>query len=64
MGIGVRLPRLVMLDTEQVATTPGGCMAMYLIRCAKAVRRERWDEDDELRPLTAIGRAQAAALAN
>jgi 8-oxo-dGTP diphosphatase len=39
-------------------------MALYLIRCAKAVRRERWKGDDELRPLTATGRAQAAALAD
>jgi 8-oxo-dGTP diphosphatase len=51
-------------ERTHIATTPGGCMALYLIRCAKAVRRERWEGDDELRPLTAAGRAQAAALAN
>ena len=38
-------------------------MALYLIRCAKAIRRERWEGDDDLRPLTATGREQAAALA-
>jgi phosphohistidine phosphatase SixA len=37
-------------------------MALYLIRCARAERRTRWDGADEQRPLTATGRAQAAAL--
>jgi 8-oxo-dGTP diphosphatase len=38
-------------------------MALYLIRCARAERRDRWGGADELRPLTATGRAQAEALA-
>jgi phosphohistidine phosphatase SixA len=38
-------------------------MALYLIRCARAERRSRWEGPDDLRPLTEAGRAQAAALA-
>ena len=38
-------------------------MALYLIRCARAERRSRWEGPDDLRPLTDAGRAQAAALA-
>jgi 8-oxo-dGTP diphosphatase len=38
-------------------------MALYLVRCARAERRSRWEGSDKLRPLTAAGRAQAAALA-
>ena len=39
-------------------------MALYLIRCAKAERRDRWEGDDKLRPLSAVGRAQAIGLAD
>lgn len=38
-------------------------MALYLVRCATAERRSRWEGSDALRPLTAEGRAQAVALA-
>ena len=38
-------------------------MALYLIRCAKAARRDSWSGVGRLRPLTADGRAQAAGLA-
>ena len=38
-------------------------MALYLVRCARAERRSRWEGPDKLRPLTAAGRAQAGALA-
>ena len=34
----------------------------YLIRHAKAGDRERWSEDDRLRPLSKTGRRQAEAL--
>jgi 8-oxo-dGTP pyrophosphatase MutT (NUDIX family)/phosphohistidine phosphatase SixA len=36
---------------------------VYLGRHAKAGSREKWDEPDELRPLTASGRRQAESLA-
>lgn len=35
---------------------------IYLVRHAKAGRRERWTDDDELRPLTKRGWRQAEAL--
>lgn len=35
---------------------------IYLVRHAKAGDRERWAEDDELRPLTKSGRRQSKAL--
>ncbi|HEX6761935.1 MAG TPA: phosphoglycerate mutase family protein [Gaiellaceae bacterium] len=35
---------------------------VYLVRHAKAGHRERWTDDDELRPLTKKGRRQACAL--
>ena len=35
---------------------------LYLVRHAKAGDRERWTEDDPLRPLTAKGRRQAESL--
>jgi phosphohistidine phosphatase SixA len=35
---------------------------IYLVRHAKAGHRERWTDDDELRPLTKRGRRQAEAL--
>lgn len=35
---------------------------VYLVRHAKAGRRERWTDDDELRPLTKRGWRQAEAL--
>ena len=35
---------------------------VYLIRHAKAGDRERWSEDDRLRPLSKTGRRQAEAL--
>lgn len=37
-------------------------MAVLLVRHAKAGDRDRWEEPDEVRPLTAKGHAQAAAL--
>jgi phosphohistidine phosphatase SixA len=36
---------------------------LYLIRHAKAGSRDRWTEDDRLRPLSAKGRRQAEKLA-
>lgn len=38
-------------------------VSVRLVRHARAGRRDRWRGRDELRPLTASGRAQAAALA-
>jgi phosphohistidine phosphatase SixA len=35
---------------------------IYIVRHAKAGDRERWEDDDALRPLTNSGRAQAKAL--
>ena len=37
-------------------------MTMYLLRHARAGRRSAWKGDDELRPLSKVGRRQAAAL--
>lgn len=37
-------------------------MSVLLVRHAKAGHREKWDEPDDLRPLSAKGEAQAAAL--
>jgi 8-oxo-dGTP diphosphatase len=54
--------------TEDSATTPpagadpAAAEAVYLVRHAKAIDRERWTEDDRLRPLTKKGRRQAEAL--
>jgi 8-oxo-dGTP diphosphatase len=52
--------------TEDAATTSSvdadPVAAVYLVRHAKAVDRERWTEDDRLRPLTKKGRRQAEAL--
>lgn len=36
---------------------------LHLVRHAKAGSRSRWAEDDELRPLSAPGKRQAAAIA-
>jgi phosphohistidine phosphatase SixA len=36
--------------------------SIYLVRHAKAGRRERWTDDDEVRPLTKRGWRQAEAL--
>jgi len=41
---------------------PGTAVPVYLIRHAKAVDPSAWTENDELRPLTAEGRRQAAGL--
>jgi phosphohistidine phosphatase SixA len=38
-------------------------MTIYLLRHARAGRRRDWKDDDDLRPLTKIGRRQAAAIA-
>ncbi len=38
-------------------------MTVYLVRHAKAGSRRQWKGDDELRPLSKAGRAQARALA-
>lgn len=35
---------------------------VYLVRHAKAKKRAKWTEPDHLRPLTKLGRTQAAAL--
>jgi 8-oxo-dGTP diphosphatase len=40
----------------------GAADAVYLVRHAKAGDRERWTEDDRLRPLTKRGRRQAEGL--
>jgi len=37
-------------------------VTILLVRHARAGRRDRWEGDDRLRPLTKRGRAQAAAL--
>lgn len=37
-------------------------MKLYVIRHAKAGNREKWPDDQDLRPLTKAGRKQAAAL--
>ena len=37
-------------------------MTKYLLRHARAGRRSAWKGDDELRPLSKVGRRQAAAL--
>ncbi|HET9052299.1 MAG TPA: hypothetical protein VFO60_11405, partial [Candidatus Dormibacteraeota bacterium] len=37
-------------------------MTVFLVRHARAGRRDRWVGDDRLRPLSKKGRAQAAAL--
>jgi len=37
-------------------------LKLYVIRHAKAGNRERWPDDQDLRPLTKAGRRQAAAL--
>jgi len=41
---------------------PGAAVPVYLIRHAKAMDPSEWSENDELRPLTADGRRQAAGL--
>ena len=38
-------------------------MTVYLVRHAKAGSRKAWTSDDELRPLSKAGKAQARALA-
>jgi acyl-CoA synthetase (AMP-forming)/AMP-acid ligase II len=38
-------------------------MALYLIRPAQAGRRDSWHGPDDLRPLNALGRAQATGIA-
>ena len=43
-------------------TEPGTAVPVYLIRHAKATDPAEWSENDELRPLTAEGRRQAAGL--
>ena len=49
---------------ERLADAAGGEHEdVFLIRHAKAGSRERWNEADELRPLTAPGRRQAGVLA-
>ena len=37
-------------------------MTVYLLRHARAGRRSAWKGDDELRPLSKVGRRQAAAI--
>ena len=39
-------------------------MTLHLVRHAKAGYRSDWAQSDELRPLTAVGEAQALALAD
>ena len=38
-------------------------MTLYLVRHAKAGSRVAWEQPDDLRPLSRVGREQAAALA-
>lgn len=39
-------------------------MPVFVVRHAKAGQRDKWDGDDELRPLSGKGRKQSAALAH
>lgn len=39
-------------------------MTVYLVRHGRAGRRSSWTGDDDLRPLTKVGRRQAVALAD
>ena len=38
-------------------------MTIYLVRHARAGSRQRWKKDDALRPLSKVGRVQAAGIA-
>lgn len=40
-----------------------GAVGIHLVRHAHAVARERWGDDDVLRPLSQLGRAEAEVLA-
>lgn len=51
--------RILLAD---LATAVATTATVLLVRHAKAGRREAWPGDDQLRPLTAAGRRQAAAL--
>lgn len=51
--------RTLLAGIELATAVTGTSM---LVRHAVAGRREEWDGDDALRPLTAVGRRQAAAL--
>ncbi|MDA8289106.1 MAG: phosphoglycerate mutase family protein [Actinomycetota bacterium] len=42
---------------------PRGAGGIYLVRHAHAIDRGRWGDDDALRPLSRLGRAQAEVLA-
>jgi 8-oxo-dGTP diphosphatase len=39
-------------------------MTVYLVRHARAGSRQRWKDDDSLRPLSKVGRAQAEGIAD
>ena len=47
---------------DNFAVQPADLTSVVLVRHAKAGARESWDGPDELRPLDAKGRKQAAAL--
>ena len=47
---------------EATGADDGDVELVYLVRHAKAGDRERWTEDDRLRPLTKKGRRQAEGL--
>jgi 8-oxo-dGTP diphosphatase len=51
--------RVVLADIHLAASVTGTAL---LVRHAKAGKREEWQGDDDLRPLTAAGRRQAEAL--
>jgi 8-oxo-dGTP diphosphatase len=47
----------------EFAALPARLSTLLLVRHAKAGKRDEWDGDDDLRPLSPSGRRQAAALA-
>jgi 8-oxo-(d)GTP phosphatase len=51
------------LVLAEFAALPARLSTLLLVRHAKAGKRDEWDGDDDLRPLSPSGRRQAAALA-
>jgi 8-oxo-dGTP diphosphatase len=47
----------------EFAALPARLATLLLVRHAKAGKRDEWDGDDDLRPLSPAGRRQAAGLA-
>ena len=52
----------VLVRSRLVAAPEEPGMTVYLVRHARAGRRSAWKGDDRLRPLSKVGRRQAAAL--